>query len=106
MITRARIRKEYNAKIGNCRIHDTRHALRLLRTYHKARRLEYYGMDTGYDSEALHRLIREELKADSILPVRSWKNEFVGGIYPQEMALHFDDVRYPRKLWLKPNSQS
>jgi len=34
-------------------------------------------MDKGYDSEAIHRLIREDLHADSIIPIRSWNNEFV-----------------------------
>ena len=54
-------------------------------------------MDKGYDSEAIHRLIREDLHADSIIPIRSWNNEFVGGIYRQKMALHFDDVRYRKR---------
>jgi hypothetical protein len=30
-------------------------------------------------------------------PIRSWNNEFVGGICRQEMALHFDDVRYRKR---------
>ena len=54
-------------------------------------------MDKGYHSEAIHRLIRENLHADSIIPIRSWNNKFVGGIYRQEMALHFDDVRYRKR---------
>ena len=54
-------------------------------------------MDRGYDSEAIHRQIREDLHADSIIPIRSWKNEVVGGIYRQEMALLFDDARYRRR---------
>jgi len=49
-------------------------------------------MDKGYDSESIHRLIREELNADSIIPVRSWKNERVGGIFRREMDEHFDEV--------------
>jgi hypothetical protein len=59
-------------------------------------------MDKGYDSEAIHCLIREVLHTDLIIPIRSWKNEFVGGIYRQEMARHFDDVRY-RKPQLVEN---
>jgi len=54
-------------------------------------------MDKGYDSESIHRLIREELNADSIIPIRSWKNELVGGIFRREMDEHFDDVRYHRR---------
>ncbi len=62
-------------------------------------------MDKGYDSEAIHRLIREDLHANSIIPIRSWNNEFVGGTYRQEMALQFDDIRY-RKRQLVENKFS
>ena len=54
-------------------------------------------MDRGYDSEAIHRQIREDLHADSIIPIRSWNNEVVGGKYRQEMAQLFDDARYRRR---------
>ena len=54
-------------------------------------------MDRGYDSEAIHRQIRDDLHADSIIPIRFWKNEVVGGTYRQEMAFQFDDVRYRRR---------
>jgi len=49
------------------RVHDTRHASRLLRQCHKIRKSDCYVMDKGYDSEAIHRLIREDLNADSII---------------------------------------
>jgi len=62
-------------------------------------------MDKGYDSEAIHRLIREDLHAESIIPIRSWNNDVVGGTYRQEMALHFDDIRY-RKRQLVENKFS
>ena len=51
----------------------------------------------GYDSEEIHRLIREDLHADSIIPIRSWNNEVIGGYYRQEMALNFDDVKYRKR---------
>ena len=79
------------------RVHDTWHAGRLLRQCHKIRKSECYVMDKGYNSEAIHRLIREDLHADSIIPIRSWNNDVVGGIYRQEMALHFDDARYRKR---------
>jgi hypothetical protein len=79
------------------RVHDTRHATKLLQQCHKTRRSECYVMDRGYDSEAIHRLIREDLHADSIIPIRSWNNEVVGGTYRQEIAQQFDDVRYRRR---------
>ena len=54
-------------------------------------------MDRGYDSEAIHRQIREDLNADSIIPLRSWNNEIIGGTYRKEMAARFDDARYRRR---------
>jgi len=79
------------------RVHDTQHAVRLLRQCHKIRRSECYVMDRGYDSEAIHRQIREDLHADSIIPIRSWNSEFVSGTYRQEMAMRFDAARYRRR---------
>jgi hypothetical protein len=69
----------------------------------KIRRSDCYVMDTEYDSEAIHRLIREDINADSIIPICSWNNEFFGGIYRLEMALHFDDVRYRNRKQLVEN---
>ncbi len=54
-------------------------------------------LDKGNDSEAIHRLIREDLHADSVIPIRSWKNEIIGGKYRQEMACQFNTSIYPRR---------
>jgi hypothetical protein len=53
------------------RVHDTRQAEKLLRQCHKIRKSDCYVMDKGYDSEAIHRLIREDLHANSVIPIRS-----------------------------------
>src|SRR5208337_3481599 len=82
---------------SNSRVHDTRHAEKLLRQCHKIRKSDCYVMDKGYDSEAIHRLIREDLHANSVIPVRSWNNDIVGGTYRQEMALQFNNTIYPRR---------
>ena len=79
------------------RVHDTRHAEKLLRQCHKIRKSDCYVMVKGYDSEAIHRLIREDLHANSVIPIRSWKNEIIGGTYRQEMARQFNDIIYPRR---------
>jgi hypothetical protein len=79
------------------RVHDTRHAEKLLKQCHKTRKSDCYVMDKGYDSEAIHRLIREDLHANSVIPIRSWNNEFIGGTYRQEMAWQFNDIVYPRR---------
>ena len=39
----------------------------------------------------------KDLHSDSIIPLRSWNADFVGGTYRQEMALKFDKVRYGRR---------
>jgi hypothetical protein len=79
------------------RVHDTRHARLLLRRCHKSKKSSCYVMDKGYDSESIHRLIREELNANSVIPIRSWKNELIRGIFRREMDEHFDEVRYHRR---------
>jgi transposase len=79
------------------RVHDTRHAEKLLRQCHKTQKSDCYVMDKGYDSEAIHRLIREDLHANSVIPIRSWKNDVIGGTYRQEMARQFNDTIYPRR---------
>jgi hypothetical protein len=79
------------------RVHDTRHAEKLLRQCHKIRNSDCYVMDKGYDSESIHRLIREDLHANSVIPIRSWKNEVIGGTYRQEMACQFNHSIYPKR---------
>lgn len=55
-------------------------------------------MDRGYDSNEIHRLIREDLITDSIIPLRSWNNEVVGGTYRKEMVMRSNDPRYRKRL--------
>ena len=54
-------------------------------------------MDKGYDSEAIHRQIREDLHANAVILLRSWKNEIIGGTCRQEMACQFNDIIYPQR---------
>ncbi|WP_165394739.1 transposase [Methanofollis fontis] len=78
-------------------VRDTQHAKKLLRQCHNLRKSDCYVMDRGYDSEAIHRLIREVLHVNSVIPLRSWNADFVGGTYRQEMATRFNDIIYPRR---------
>ena len=82
---------------SNSRVPDTRHAEKLLRQCHKNRKSDCYVMDRGYDSEAIHRLIREDLYANSVIPIRTWNNDIIGKTYRQEMARQFNDTIYPRR---------
>jgi hypothetical protein len=79
------------------RVHDTRHAEKLLRQCHKKRKSECYVLDKGYDSESIHRQIREDLHTDSIIPLRSWNADYVRGAYRQEMAQHIDKIKYGKR---------
>ena len=83
--------------VSNGRVHDTRHAEKLLPQCHKIGKSECYVMDKGYDSEDIHRLIRDDLHAHSVIPIRSWNNEIIGGKYRQEMGRHFNTTIYPRR---------
>ena len=53
-------------KISQKTDHDVKHAKTLIRQSNKSRKSQCYVMDKGYDSEEIHVLIREEIKADSI----------------------------------------
>jgi len=66
---------------SNSRVHDTRHAEKLLRQCHKTRMSDGYVMDKGYDSEAIHRLIREDRHANSVIPIRCCNNDIIGGVH-------------------------
>lgn len=79
------------------RVHDTRHARKLLRQCHRLRSSDCYVMDRGYDSNDIHRIIRDELTADSIIPLRSWNNGTIGGNYRQEMLLRAHDPKYRKR---------
>jgi len=85
--------------ISKNRVHDSRHALVLLKKCHRSRKSECYVMDRGYDSEKMHRLIRDTLHAHSVIPVRVWSNtQNIWGKYRKEMTDNFDEVRYRRRV--------
>ncbi len=54
-------------------------------------------MDKGYDSEEIHVLIREEIKADSIIPLRVRKRKRINGKYRKQLHIEFDKITYNRR---------
>jgi hypothetical protein len=50
-------------------------------------------MDKGYDSEKIHALIREEIKAESIIPLRVRKRKRIKGKYKKQLYLTFDKIK-------------
>jgi len=86
-------------RISKSRIHDSKHAFPLLKECHKRHKSDCYLMDRGYDSEKMHRFIRENLKAISIIPTRSWKGtEHIWGKFRREMTENFDAARYRKRF--------
>ena len=85
--------------VSKSRVHDSQHAFPLLKKCHKLHKSESYVMDKGYDSEKMHRFIRETLYADSIIPARSHNySTNVWGKYRKEMTENFDSTRYRRRF--------
>jgi len=66
-------------------------ATSLLRQCQRIRRTECHVGDNGYDAEPLHRQIREEVGADSVIPVRTWQGRIQSGVYREEMHSNFDE---------------
>lgn len=70
------------------------HANALIGQSNGIRKSESCVMDKVYDSEKIHFFIREEIRADSITPLKGKKeNENSGGI-PKTGSLAFDNVKY------------
>jgi hypothetical protein len=84
-------------KISRNPVHDIPHAEKLLKQCHKIKKSDVYVMDRGYDSEDIHRLIREGLNSYSLIPVRSRKRKRIIGYYRKRIAFVFDQELYHRR---------
>jgi quaternary ammonium compound-resistance protein SugE len=51
-------------------------------------------MDKGYDSEAIHSLVREELEAVAMIPLRERKRKKIKGKYRRKMIDEFEEILY------------
>jgi hypothetical protein len=77
--------------------HEIKHANALIRQSNRTRKSQCYVMDKGYDSEKIHALIREEIKADSIIPLRVIKRKKIKGKYRKQLNLSFDKIKYNQR---------
>jgi hypothetical protein len=84
-------------KISQQPVHDIPHAEKLLVQCHRTRKSETYVLDKGYDSEDIHRLIRDDLNAYSLIPVRTRKRKRISGVYRRELARSFDQTCYHQR---------
>jgi len=86
-------------KISQQPVHDSRHAVTVLRQSHRARKSSWYVMDKGYDAESIHRQIRVELQSGSMIPVRERRRKRISGRYRRQNMAEFDeDVYHQRNL--------
>ena len=84
-------------KISQQPVHDIPHAEKLLIQCHRTRKSDTYVLDKGYDSEDIHRLIRDDLNAYSLIPVRTRKRKRISGVYRRELARSFDQTCYHQR---------
>ncbi|HEU19904.1 MAG TPA: IS4/IS5 family transposase [Deltaproteobacteria bacterium] len=78
-------------------IHDSQHAVTILRQSHRARKAQCYGMDKGYDAESIYRQIREELESRSMIPVRERKRKRISERYRRQNLAEFDEAIYHQR---------
>ena len=84
-------------KISQQPVHDIPHAEKLLVQCHRTRKSDAYVLDKGYDSWDIHRLIRDDLSAYSLIPVRTRKRKRISGYYRREFSRLFDLTLYLRR---------
>jgi hypothetical protein len=54
-------------------------------------------MDKGYNSEEIHRLIRETLRSQALIPIRRRKRKRIAGYYRRKMMEQFDQDHYHQR---------
>jgi hypothetical protein len=79
-------------KISQKTDHEIKHANALIRQSNKVRKSECYVLDKGYDLEKIHTMIREEIKADSIIPLRKRKRKKIRGKYRKQLHQSFEKL--------------
>ena len=57
------------------------------------RKSDCYVMNKGYNSGKIHSIIRDEIKADSIILVRERKRKKIRGKYRKQLNLVFDKIK-------------
>ena len=84
-------------KISQQPVHDIPHAEKILVQCHRTRKSDAYVLDKGYDSEDIHKLIRDDLNSYSLIPVRTRQRKRISGFYRRELSRSFDQMQYHRR---------
>jgi len=83
--------------VTNSRRHDSQIVPIKLRASHRVKKSKCYVMDKGFDSERIHKLIREDMESQSMIPIRNWHASYVSGKYRTITASSFDPKTYGRR---------
>jgi len=78
-------------------VHDSQHARSLINQVQRITKSKCYTMDKGYDSEDIHKYIRESIGAESVIPVRKWNGNIYSGKYRMEMFENFNEEKYGQR---------
>lgn len=84
-------------KFSKVPVHDSQHAKSLINQVVRIARSGCFTMDKGYDSEDIHRYIREIIGAESVIPVRKWNGKIYSGKYRMEMIENFNQEKYGQR---------
>jgi len=84
-------------KFSKIPIHDSQHAKTLINQVVRITKSDCFTMDKGYDSENIHKYIREIIKADSVIPFRKWNGNIYSGEYRMEMIENFNQEIYGQR---------
>ncbi len=84
-------------KFSKLPVHDSKHAKSLINQVQRITSSECFTMDKGYDSEDIHRHIREIIGAESVIQVREWNGNVFSGKYRMEMFENFDQEKYGQR---------
>jgi len=74
--------------------HDSRDAIPLIRKSYRTVKTSGYIMDKAYDKEGIHKVVMEEAKAESMIPLRKRAKK---GKYRLKMLEEFDEKKYHRR---------
>ncbi|WP_421907959.1 IS5 family transposase [Methanolacinia petrolearia] len=84
-------------KFSKVPVHDSQHAKSLINQVIRIKKSDCFTMDKGYDSEKIYQYIRENIGAESIIPVRKWNGNIYSGKYRKEMIENFNQEKYGQR---------
>ena len=84
-------------KFSKLPVHDSQHVKSLINQVERITKSDCFTMDKEYDSENIHKYIREIIKVESVIPVRKWNGNIYSGKYRIEMIENFNQKKYGQR---------